>query len=63
VVKLVDQCFLGVDELVDDLHKWCDLCGARLVDLIKELAVPETFIVAVDDLVLPDANASVAVLE
>jgi hypothetical protein len=33
------------------------------VDLIKELAVPETFIVAVDDLVLPDANASVAVLE
>jgi hypothetical protein len=33
------------------------------VDLLKDLAVPETFLVAVDDLVVPDADASVAVLE
>jgi hypothetical protein len=33
------------------------------VDLLKDLAVPEAFLVAVDDLVVSDANASVAVLE
>jgi hypothetical protein len=33
------------------------------VDLLKDFAVPETFLVAVDDLVIPDADASVAVLE
>jgi hypothetical protein len=33
------------------------------VDLLKDLAVPETFLVAVDDLVIFDADASVAVLE
>jgi sulfur carrier protein ThiS len=63
VVKLVDQGFLGVDEFVDDLHEWCDLRGTRLVDLLKDLAVPETFLVAIDNLVVPDADASVAVLE
>jgi hypothetical protein len=63
VVKLVDQGFLCVDELVDDLHNWCDLHGAKLVDLLKYLAVPETFLVAVDDLVIPNADAGVTVLE
>jgi hypothetical protein len=52
-----------VDVLVDDLHEWRDLCSARLMDLLKDLAVPEAFHVAVDDLVVPDADASVAVLE
>jgi hypothetical protein len=33
------------------------------VDLLKDLAVPETFLVAVDDLVVLDADASVVVLE
>jgi hypothetical protein len=63
VVKLLDQGFLGVDELVDDLHKWRDLRGARLVDLLKDLAVPETFLLAVDDLVVPNADTGVTVLE
>jgi hypothetical protein len=63
MVKLVDQGLLGVDELVDDLHKWRDLRGARLVDLLKHLAVPEASIVAVDDLVDPSTDARVAVLE
>jgi hypothetical protein len=63
VVKLVDQGFLGVDEFVNDLHKWRDLRGARFVDLLQNLAVPKTFLVAIDDLVIPDAYASVAVLE
>jgi hypothetical protein len=62
MVKLVDQGFLGVNKFVDDLHEWCDFCGATLVDLLKDLAVLETFLVAVDDLVVPNA-ASVAVLE
>jgi hypothetical protein len=63
MVKLVDQCFLGVDDLVDDLHEWRDLHGARLVDLLKDLVVAETFLIAVDDLVVPDTDTSVAVLE
>jgi sulfur carrier protein ThiS len=63
VVKLLDQGFLGVDELVDDLHKWRDLRGARLVDLLKDLAVPETFLLAVDDLVVPNADTGVTILE
>jgi sulfur carrier protein ThiS len=63
VVKLVDQGFLCVDQLVDNLHERRDCCGARLVDLLKDLAVPETFLVAVDDLVVPNSNAGVAVLE
>jgi sulfur carrier protein ThiS len=33
------------------------------VNLLKDLAVPETFLVAVDDLVIPNADASVTVLE
>jgi hypothetical protein len=33
------------------------------VDLLKDLAVPETFLVTVNDLVVLDADASVAVLE
>jgi sulfur carrier protein ThiS len=36
--------------------------GAGLVDLLKDLVIPETFLVAVDDLVVPDAEAGVAVL-
>jgi hypothetical protein len=63
VVKLVDQVFLGVDEFVDNLHEWRDLRGAGLEDLLKDFAVPETFLVAIDNLVIPDADASVAVLE
>jgi hypothetical protein len=63
VVKLVDKGFLCFDELVDDLHKWHDLPGARLMDLLKDLVVPETFLVAVDDLVVSNADAGVPVLE
>jgi hypothetical protein len=63
MVKLVDQGLLGVDELVDDLHKWRDLRGARLIDLLKDLAVPEAFLIAVDDLVVLCTGAGVAVLE
>jgi hypothetical protein len=36
---------------------------AGLVNLLKDLAVPETFLVAVDDLVIPNADAGVTVLE
>jgi hypothetical protein len=46
---LVDQCLVGVDELVHDLHERRDCGGA--------------FPVTVDDLVIPNANAGVAVLE
>jgi hypothetical protein len=31
MVKLVDQGFLCVDQLVDDLHEWRDLCGVGLI--------------------------------
>jgi sulfur carrier protein ThiS len=60
VVKLVDLC---VNQLVDDLHEWRDLRGTRLMGLLEDLAVPETFIVAVDDLVVPNTDAGVTVLE
>jgi hypothetical protein len=63
MVKLVDQGLLGVDELVDDFHKWRDLRGTRFVDLLKDLAIPEAFFVAVDDLVVPNTDACVTVLE
>jgi hypothetical protein len=63
MVKLVDQHFLGVDELVDNLHEWRDLDGAGFMDLLKDLAVSETFLVAIDDMVIPNADAGVAVLE
>jgi sulfur carrier protein ThiS len=43
--------------------EWHDLGGARLMDLIEHLAVPETFLVDVDDQVVPNANAGVAILE
>jgi hypothetical protein len=33
------------------------------MDLLKDLVVPKAFLVAVDDLVVADVNASVAVLE
>jgi sulfur carrier protein ThiS len=33
------------------------------VDLLKDLAVPKTFLVAVDDLVVPNADAGITVLE
>jgi sulfur carrier protein ThiS len=62
-VELVDQRLFGVDELVYDLQERCDCGGARLVDLLKDLAVPEAFLVAIDDLVVPDANASVTILK
>jgi sulfur carrier protein ThiS len=63
LVKLVDQGFLCVDQLVDDLYEWSDIRGTRLVDLLKDLAVPETFLVAVDGMVIPNVDASVTVLE
>jgi hypothetical protein len=63
VVKLVDQGLLCVDQLVDDLHKQRDRRGTGLVDLLKDLTVPETFLVAVDELVVPNADTGVAVLE
>jgi sulfur carrier protein ThiS len=63
MVKLVDQGFFRVNQLVDDLHERRDLRGTRLVDLLKDLAVPETFLVVVDDLVVPNADAGVTVLE
>jgi hypothetical protein len=62
-VKLVDQRLFGVDELVYNLHERRDYYGTRLADLLKDLAVPEAFLVAIDDLVVLDANAGVAVLE
>jgi hypothetical protein len=31
------------------------------VNLLKDLAVPETFLIAVNDLVIPNADAGVAV--
>jgi hypothetical protein len=40
-----------------------DCRGAGLVDLLKDLAVFETFLVAVDDLVIPNADTGVAALE
>jgi hypothetical protein len=63
VVKLVEKGLLRVDQLVDDLHLRCDCRGTGLVDLRKDLAVPETFLVAVDDLVVPKADTGVVVLE
>jgi hypothetical protein len=63
MVKLVDQGFLRVDQLVDDLHEWRDLRGARLVDLLKDLTILETFLVAIDDLFVPNTDTCVAVLE
>jgi hypothetical protein len=63
VLKLVDQGLFCVDHLVDDLHEWCDHRGAGLVNLLKDLADLETFLVAIDDLVVSNANTGVAVLE
>jgi hypothetical protein len=63
VVKLVDQGLLRVDQLVDDLHEWSDLRGAGLVDLLKDLVAPETFLIAVDDLVVSNADAGITILE
>jgi hypothetical protein len=37
--------------------------GVRLMDLLKDLAVSKALLVAIDDLVVPDANAGVAVLK
>jgi sulfur carrier protein ThiS len=33
------------------------------MDLLKDLAVPEVFLVAVNDLIVPDTNTGVAILE
>jgi hypothetical protein len=63
MVKLVDQGLLRVDQLVDDLHERHDRHSVGLVNLLEDLVVPETFLVAVDDLVVPDADTGVAVLE
>jgi hypothetical protein len=63
VVKLVNQGLLCVDQLVDDHHEWRDHRGAGLVKLLEDLAVPETFLVSINDLVVPDTDTDVAVLE
>jgi hypothetical protein len=63
MVKLVDQGLLSVNELADDIHKWRNLRGARLVDHLKDLTDPDAFLVAVVDLVVPIADVGVAVLE
>jgi hypothetical protein len=63
MVKLVDQGLLCVDQLVDDLHERRDRRGVVLVNLLEDLTVPETFLVAIDDLVIPNADTGVAVLE
>jgi hypothetical protein len=63
VVKLVDQGLLCVDQLVDDLRVQRDRRGAGLMNLLENLAVSETFILAVDDLVVSNADTGVAVLE
>jgi sulfur carrier protein ThiS len=63
MVKLVNQGFFHIDQLIDDLHERCDRRGAGLMDLLKDLVVPETFLVAINDLVVPNADAGVAVLE
>jgi hypothetical protein len=33
------------------------------VDLLKDLAIPEAFLIVVDNMVVPNTDASVAVLE
>jgi hypothetical protein len=43
-VKLVDQRLFGVDELIYDIHERHDSGGARLVDLLKDLAIPQPFL-------------------
>jgi hypothetical protein len=53
----------AVGRWADDFHERRDLHGVRLVNLLKDLVVPETFLVAVDHLVIPNTNAGVAVLE
>jgi hypothetical protein len=63
MVKLVDQGFFRVEPLVDDLHEWRGRRGAERMDLLKDLAVPETFLLVVDDLVTPNADTGVVVLE
>jgi hypothetical protein len=63
VVKLVDQGLLRVDQLIDDLHERCNRRGVGLVNLLEDLAVVETLLVAIDDLVVANADTGVAVLE
>jgi hypothetical protein len=63
VVKLVDQGLLCFDHLVDDLHERRDRRDGRLVDLLKDLAVPKTFLLVVDDLFVRNADTGVTVLE
>jgi hypothetical protein len=63
VVKLVDQGLLCVDKLVDDLRELRDRRGAGLMNLFENLAVSKTFIFAVDNLVVSNADTGLAVLE
>jgi hypothetical protein len=62
-VELVHHCLISVDEFVNDLHKGDDGGSTRLVDLHKDLVILDAFLAAIDDLVISDANTSVAVLE
>jgi hypothetical protein len=61
MVKLVDQGFFRINQLIDDLHEQCDCCSTALMDLLKDLAVPETLLVAINDLVVLSTDADVAV--
>jgi hypothetical protein len=62
-IELVHHHLVGVDEFVDDLNEGGDGGSTRLVDLLKDLAILDAFLVALDDLVISDANACVAILE
>jgi hypothetical protein len=60
---LVDHRLIGVDELVDDPHEGRDGGGSILVNLFKDLAIPNALIVPLDDLVVFDTSAGFPVLE
>jgi hypothetical protein len=62
-VELVDKCLVGVDEFVHDLQECRNCGGARLVNLLKDLVIIDALLVIIDDLVIPDTDADVVVLE
>jgi hypothetical protein len=51
VNQVVQGTLHSVAELVDDLHEGRDGGGPALVDLLKDLAIPAAFFVAIDNLV------------
>ena len=61
--KLVHKRVLRVDQLVDDLHEGGNRSSTGLVDLFEDLGVLDAFLEALDDLIIPDADAGVSVRE